>query len=165
VSPVFIRYYTEIPLPAATVTSALADDPRRWLPGIAAQANECAQALVVKVGFGSEPYRIGKLVEVELGEPLATAGSSRIPIRWQASGASGLFPALEADLEVASLGPDRTQLALSGTYEVPLGSLGRLADRTLLHRVAEATVKSFVDAVALQVSTSVLKAHRAETTR
>ena len=51
----------------------------------------------------------------------------------------------EADLEVAALGPDRTQLSISGRYRTPLGLLGRAMDRALLHRVAEATVKDFLD--------------------
>ena len=58
-----------------------------------------------------------------------------------------VFPSLEGDLEVAALGPDRTQLAMSARYRPPLGGVGRAIDRTLLHRVAEATVKDFVHRV------------------
>ena len=43
--------------------------------------------------------------------------------------------------------PTRTQLAMTARYTPPFGLLGRVADRGLLHRVAEATVKDFVDRV------------------
>ena len=45
------------------------------------------------------------------------------------------------------MGEDRTQLAISARYRPPLGVLGRTVDRVLLHRVAEATVKDFLDRV------------------
>ena len=47
--------------------------------------------------------------------------------------APGLFPALEADLEVAPLPPDRTQLAMSARYLPPLGSIGKVVDRAVLY--------------------------------
>ena len=62
-----------------------------------------------------------------------------------------MFPHLDADIEVASLGADRTQLSISARYRAPMGALGRMLDRALLHRVAEATVKDFLDRVGEQV--------------
>ena len=70
-----------------------------------------------------------------------------IPMAWEPLGAEGLLPKLEADLEVGALGAARTQLAISARYQPPLGAVGRAADRVLLHRVAEATVKDFLDRV------------------
>ena len=71
-----------------------------------------------------------------------------IPLHWAAAGATGLFPSLDADLEIAPLGPDRTQLAMSARYVPPLGAVGRAIDRAVLFRVAEATLKDFLDHVA-----------------
>jgi len=68
-----------------------------------------------------------------------------IPLRWTAVGAHGLFPTMDADLEIAPLGPQMTQLAVSARYTPPLGVVGRAIDRALLHRVAEATLKDFMD--------------------
>ena len=70
-----------------------------------------------------------------------------LPLRWTPTDAPGLFPALEADLEVAPLPPDRTQLAMSARYVPPLGPLGKAIDRAILYRVAEATLKDFLDRV------------------
>jgi hypothetical protein len=58
-----------------------------------------------------------------------------------------VFPALDADLEVARLEDSRCQLAISARYEPPLGAIGRAIDRAVLARVAEATVKDFLDRV------------------
>jgi hypothetical protein len=71
-----------------------------------------------------------------------------LPLRWRAAGGQGRFPALDADLEVAPLGASATQLSISARYVPPMGAVGRAMDRALLHRVAEATVKDFLDRVA-----------------
>ena len=73
---------------------------------------------------------------------------------WEPVGET-LLPKLEADLEVGALGPARTQLAIGVRYRPPLGRLGRVADRVLLHRVAEATVKDFPDRVGEAVQAAV----------
>jgi hypothetical protein len=69
-------------------------------------------------------------------------------------GLEGLLPRLEANLELGSLGQDRTQLAISARYRPPLGVVGRAVDRVLLHRVAEATLKDFLDRVGQAIALS-----------
>ena len=59
-----------------------------------------------------------------------------------------MLPSLEGDLEVSPLGDDRAQLAISASYRPPMGWLGALSDRALMRRVAEATIKDFLDHVA-----------------
>ena len=61
-------------------------------------------------------------------------------------------PGCDANLELGSLGGDRTQLAISARYRPPLGAIGRAVDRVLLHRVAEATVKDFLDQVGAAIT-------------
>lgn len=41
-----------------------------------------------------------------------------------------------------------TELALNGRYRPPVGGVRRVVDRMLLHWLAEATVKDFMDRVA-----------------
>ncbi|MBI3647568.1 MAG: hypothetical protein HY240_02240, partial [Actinobacteria bacterium] len=95
-----VRYYNEVALAASDVESALLDDPGSWLPRLAVRTEDHARSRLVEVGFGADRYRIEKLVEIELGEPVQLGSKTVLPIRWHATGASGLFPALEADLEV-----------------------------------------------------------------
>ncbi|MGH2680020.1 MAG: hypothetical protein ACRDG8_05980 [Actinomycetota bacterium] len=126
---------------------ALAQDPREWLPGLAEGANHRGDLLLAEVGFG-EVVRLKRTVVVELGRPVRSGPKTVFPLRWAASGAAGLFPSLDADLEIAPLRPGRTQLAMSARYVPPFGAVGRVIDRAVLSRVAEATLKDFLDRVA-----------------
>jgi hypothetical protein len=143
----FARYFVELPMRAATVEGALLRSPQDWVPNLASRANHHGDALLAEVGFGEE-VRIARTVAIELGEPLRLPSKTVIPLRWTAAGASGLFPSLDADLEIAPLDPETTQLAMSARYVPPLGILGRVVDRAILFRVAEATLKDFLDRVA-----------------
>jgi hypothetical protein len=143
----FARYFVEVPIPPEEVERALAQDPHAWLPGLAEGANHRGDLLLAEVGFG-EHVRIKRTVVVELGEAVRSGAKTVFPLRWTASGAAGLFPSLDADLEVAVLRPGRTQLAMSARYVPPFGVVGRAMDRAVLSRVAEATLKDFLDGVA-----------------
>ncbi|GBC86066.1 hypothetical protein HRbin12_00047 [bacterium HR12] len=144
----FVRYYLELPLRFEDVERALLAEPEAWVPGLARDAERRGERLLAEVGFTvTESRRIDKRVEIELGTPHRMPTKTILPMSWRAVGADGLFPALEADLEVAALGPRRTQLSISARYRPPMGALGRVLDRALLHRVAEATIKDFLDRV------------------
>jgi hypothetical protein len=143
----FARYFVEVPLSPEAVAHALARDPRVWLPGLAERANHGGDLLLAEVGFG-DVVRIKRTVVVELGDSVRSGSTIVFPLRWVASSGAGLFPSLDADLEVAPLGPGRTQLAMSARYVPPFGSVGRVIDRAALSRVAEATLKDFLDRVA-----------------
>jgi hypothetical protein len=143
----FARYFVEVPISAEEVERALSRDPRLWLPGLAERAHHRGDLLLAEVGFG-EAVRIKRTVVVELGESVRSGSKTVFPLRWAASGPGGLFPSLDADLEVASLRPRRTQLAMSARYVPPFGTIGRVIDRAVLSRVAEATLKDFLDRVA-----------------
>jgi len=136
---------------AERVEAALLRGPESWVPGLARDANHHGDALLAEVGFGDD-VRVARKVEIEFGEPVRMPSKTVIPLRWAAAGATGLFPALDADLEVAPLGPARTQLAMSARYVPPLGAVGRAIDRAVLFRVAEATLKDFLDHVAEALS-------------
>lgn len=141
---VFARYFIELPLDADRVEGVLAREAGGWLPGIATEANHRGDVMLAEVGFGDD-VRIERSVKIELGETIRMPAKTVVPLRWAAVGARGLFPSLEADLEIAPLSAGKTQLAISARYVPPLGALGRAIDRALLFRVAEATLKDFLD--------------------
>jgi len=147
----FARYFVELPIQHERVEHVLTEAPGSWLPGIATKANHHGDRLLAEVGFGDE-VRIAREVAIDLGSPLRLPTKTIVPLRWTATGASGLFPSLDADLEIAPLGQDRCQLSLSARYVPPLGALGRVIDRALLFRVAEATIKNFLDQVRDSIS-------------
>ena len=144
----FLRTYVELELPIAEVEEALLRTPVEWIPGLASSAEEHGDQLLAEVGFPVSRLQLGKRVEIELGPPVRTAGRTWLPLTWRATGPRGIFPTLEAELEVAALGPHLTQLGLSARYKPPFGLVGESIDRALLHRVAEATIRDFVERVA-----------------
>lgn len=146
----FVRYFSELPIPFEPVEGTLVRDPGAWVPGIAHEAENRRDALMAEAGFG-DGLRLEKRVEIELGEPVRLPSKTVLPLRWSAAGGAGLFPTLEADLEVAALGPNRTQLSINARYTPPLGKVGAAIDRAMLHRVAEATLKDFLDRVERQL--------------
>jgi len=143
----FARYFVELAMEPERVETALLRSPETWVPGLAREANHHGDALLAEVGFGDD-VRVARQVEIEFRDPVRMPSKTVIPIHWSAAGATGLFPALDADLEIAPLGPARTQLAMSARYVPPLGAIGRAIDRAVLFRVAEATLKDFLDRLA-----------------
>jgi hypothetical protein len=142
----FLRYYVELNLPAAQVKAALLDSPATWLPALVDGALKRAEPLLAEVGAGRARLRVTKRVSVRFGEPVEFPSRLSLPMTWEPGG--WLLPKLDAELELGPLAKSRTQLAISGRYEPPLGVVGRTVDRIALHRVAEATVKDFLDQVA-----------------
>jgi hypothetical protein len=143
----FARYFVELPISPEEVERALTRDPRLWLPGLAERAHHRGDVLLSEVGFG-EAVRIKRSVAVELGRSVRIGSKFVAPLRWAASAGADLFPSLDADLEVAPIRPGRTQLAMNARYVPPFGTVGRVIDRAVLSRVAEATLKDFLDRVA-----------------
>lgn len=157
----FVRYFTEIPQPFDEVERALLADPERWVPGLARDAEGRGRELLADVGFAVDERRLDRVVVIELGQMYRMPSKTLLPMSWRAAGAEAtIFPSLDADIEVAALGPTRTQLSISARYHVPLGVLGRAIDRALLHRVAEATIKDFLDRVGEAVSATATQASR-----
>lgn len=143
----FARYFVELPIDPLRIEDALTEGSALWLTGLASEAHQRGDTLLADVGFG-ERIRVARRVTLTIGAPLHTTGTTVIPLRWKPTDSPGLFPALDADLEVAPLAKGRTQLAISARYEPPLGSIGKVIDRSVLYRVAEATLKDFLDRIA-----------------
>ena len=144
----FIYYYIHVEQPFEVVEPSLL----RMVPGLRGWADDAyrdGEHLHARVG--SRRGGLAKTVEMTTGEPVRGASETWIPIRWEATGAPALFPSLEADLIAAHVGPSLTQIALRGTYQAPFGRVGEAIDRVLLHRVAEASVKAFVDRIAASI--------------
>lgn len=142
----FVYTYTHVAAPVEEVEEqvlALLGRLEAW----AASAYRDGEELRMKIGVAGSRLA-AKAVRVRVGSPQQKAEGTTIPLTWDATGIPGLFPTMEADLVVAAVGPEMTQVALRGMYTPPLGALGRVLDRALLHRLAEASVKRFVDSIA-----------------
>jgi hypothetical protein len=104
---------------------------------------------LARVGpLGSAPG-LSRLVEVHVQDLAASDDSAGLALRWEATGPGGrLFPALDADLKLRPAGEQATLLTLVGAYRPPLGTLGAGLDRAILHRVAAATIRAFLNRMA-----------------
>jgi len=104
---------------------------------------------VIRVGPLGDLPGISKLVRVRFLDPVYRGDAMTLGMRWEATGpAGGLFPVLDADLSLEEAGPQRTRLALVGSYRPPLGRLGSGLDRVVLNRTANATLHSLLLRVA-----------------
>ncbi len=141
----FVHYFTHVPLNISEVEKRL-DRVKNQLGGMADVAYREGEQLRAKVSPWVEGF--AKEVEVDIGTPEIHRTGIAYPIKWTATGADVLFPRLNADLILAHVGQNMTRLSLQGTYDPPLGVVGRIADRVILGRFAEATVRNWVDRLA-----------------
>jgi hypothetical protein len=109
---------------------------------------------LLRVGpLGAAPG-MSKLVKVHFTEVVSRGESAVLALRWTATGPDGgLFPALDADVSLASTGEHSGRLSLAGAYRPPLAALGAVRDKPVLQMVADRTVRSLLarlaDALAL----------------
>lgn len=143
----FVRYYVTIDRPIEDCRRVLMESPDEWLPNLVQRSQGPAEQLLARMGFSVLAVDVRKKAVVELGRPLLLRDWLHIPISWEAQPVSDLFPRFEGELQLVPIGPAETKLALAGTYDPPLGDVGRAVDNLLMHTAAEATVKDFVESL------------------
>ena len=137
----FVTASGSVELGLAEVESRLLNI-RRNMEEWADVAYRRGEKLSSKVG----PSRgLAKEVHLDIGMPQILRSGIAYPVKWRAPGATLLFPELVGDLVLSKQGTESTLLTLNGTYEPPLGFVGRVADRAGLHNVADATVRHWLD--------------------
>ena len=138
----------DLGFPAAL--AGLADLARGELPsGVSQAAYGDGLNGLARVGPLGEVPGMSKLVEVHVLDVVTRGESAVLALRWRATGPGGrLFPALDADIWLTPAGEHSARLSLAGVYRPPLGALGAGLDRAVLHRVADATVRSLLARVA-----------------
>lgn len=141
----FVHYYTQVPLHIAAV-ERLVDTLRYHLGEWAGVAYREGEELRARVGPGLDGF--AKEVRLQIGVAEVHRGGLAYPVEWTAIGAEGLFPRMSASLVLTHVGAEATNISFEGNYEPPLGPLGKVADRVLLRKVADATVKNWVDRLA-----------------
>ncbi len=105
-----------------------------------------------RVGPARPVPGLSKLVQVRVREPVQRGAMTVVTLRWEATGASErLFPVLDADITLIPDGDDATLIGLEGVYGLPAGSAGEMLDRAILHRIAAATIRSFLNRLAAAI--------------
>ncbi len=116
-------------------------------------ALEYGESIRTRLGVGGNQLRIEKMVNMTVGAPLELTDRLVVPLRWEATGPPSLFPRMDADLILVDSAGFGSELTFRGQYSPPLGQLGELIDRLLLHRLADATGRQFLDVTARAIVT------------
>jgi hypothetical protein len=122
--------------------------------GTASRAAEARTGqLVASLSVDVKGLEITKEITVRIGAIREEAGArlsrvTHVELEWEAKGSPGLFPIMKADLSIYPLSATETQIDLGGSYEPPMGLFGGALDAVVGHRIAEASVHRFVEAVA-----------------
>ncbi len=146
---VFLRDFVDVDQPRQLVSERLSTG-QSWFGRLASAAGDDTESHLVRLGLTA----LGGLdlvtreVRVRMGTPTSLEEGVVVPLRWEDGRRPNLFPVLDGNLEVASVGPNQSRLILDATYRPPFDGVGRALDRALLHRVAESTVRSFLRKVA-----------------
>lgn len=130
---VVVRHSAHINRPIEAVNRALATAPQGWLGGD-------GEAIP---GMG-----LWGKVTVERGEAVTSAGRTEIPLTWQASHITSLFPLMVGMIEIAQNEGRTTTLTVYASYESPPERVGSHLDEDLIRSVAESNVKELAEAVA-----------------
>ncbi len=143
---VFIYYYVQLKRPINVIEPRFRSFFSRF-SSWAESAYREGEELRANISVGSGPATVAKTVRMRVGDPVVGRAETTVPIVWEATGPTALFPIMEGNLIMAGVGPEYTQLAFRGTYEPPMGALGRALDKVVMHRLAESSVKGFVDRI------------------
>jgi hypothetical protein len=103
-------------------------------------------------GWPADSAGASRLTGVYIREPRVCEDAAVFALRWEAIGPEGrLFPALDADITLTPVGDQATLLTLSGAYRMPSGLSGSEDDQEIVHRLAGATIRSFIKRVADEI--------------
>jgi hypothetical protein len=119
--------------------------------------------LLAKVGISVGPVPVYKHVRLEIGLSGAALrpDSVMLPVSWVAVGGPPIFPKMEGTLHAQREGPGLTRLTLNARYDPPMGRLGALIDRAVMHRVAALTLADFIERLAGALAADLEKAEHA----
>ncbi|MDA8289785.1 MAG: hypothetical protein M0014_15300 [Actinomycetota bacterium] len=141
-APVLVEDQIELNCPFGAIGPLLSEDDR-WLAGLVGEAEEDGDTTIIKMGPAWASARLHREVRASIGAWRPVGNTLVGWIRWEAIEHRELFPVLDGDLVLSPKG-DHSHLTLRASYVPPFGALGRGLDWAGMHRVAEATLHSFL---------------------
>ena len=90
---------------------------------------------------------VSREVRVGFGPAFQEEDAFVLAVWWEAAEHPQLFPTFDGGFEVRAAG-DATELRLVGSYEPPLGALGRFADGVIGHRLVTASLDALLTSAA-----------------
>lgn len=147
---------THVRAPLARVCDVLRDDPGPVLGDIVVVEPGRRRTFSVRL---TAPLASGTSVEQEvavtLGPVAVEHGEVTVPLRWEPTDHQRLLPDFRGELVARRCGAGRTELALCGSYQVPLGPIGRFGDSVLGHRVARHSVTHLLETLGERIDREV----------
>ena len=136
-----------VPVPVSVATALLAGDPGRiigfelpppWT------GDEGRTDVGVELPGG---HQVSRAVRIGFGSMLEDDDALALPVWWEDAEHPDLFPTFDGGIELR--GDERgAELRLVGSYQPPLGTLGRFADSLVGHRVVVASLEAFLASTA-----------------
>lgn len=152
-----LQCYEYVNRPYDEVRGLLRGQPLELLQRATTSAAARARTLVATLHLGVAGIDIGVDVRTnvqrirEKEKAGATSPATIVEMGWEASGAPRLFPVMHLELSAWPLSSSETQLEIVGEYRPPLGVVGNAFDAAVGHRIAEASVKTFLENVVEQI--------------
>jgi hypothetical protein len=147
----FVRYYVELELPRDAVETVLDELPEEWLGLMADKAYARALGIMVEADSALAHELVGARVDFAIELPVRGHSATTRSMAWALVGPGAIRPLLQADVEAGPLGPDGCQLAVGGRYYVPSEVASAGIGRGMAQRLGEATIKEFLDDLAIAV--------------
>jgi hypothetical protein len=152
-----LRCYEYVNRPYEEVRAALHERALQVFQRATTAAAARADALVANLRIDVGVLAVGVDVRLHVrgihDEPgqAGVSAVTRVAIGWEAARSSSLFPTMTAELSAWALSSTETQLEIEGEYRPPMGPVGNAIDAVVGHRIAEASVKRFLDDVVEQL--------------
>jgi hypothetical protein len=132
--------------PFRLLEESLLGGPGSWLPGPGGDGAAPTTELDVRLGRS----RVARRVAVRTGTVTCWPGRDRcrLPIAWRAAEHAERYPRLVGTLDLTGVAPRATRLTLRAMYRPPAGLLGEAADQAVMHEIAEASARAFLERIA-----------------
>ena len=149
-----IRCYDYVNHPYERVRDALKKNALIVFQTATKTAASRAQSVAaeLRVDFAGVGIKTDIKIDVKgIEEKTARSGSmrtTRLTLEWEPAKMPRLFPLMKGELSAYPLTATETQLDFSGVYKPPFGTVGKTMNAIVGHRIAEASVHSFVRDVA-----------------
>jgi hypothetical protein len=146
----FVHDFVHVDRPLEDVLGHFGARVDPWLPSLLASAYEADRAVWSEAGVAADDLRAQPSVAITLGRPRVRPDGIVLPISWPA-GPARMVAGVDADLEIASCGPNRTDIHLLGRY-----AFGSDIDRwsqegSIANRVTVTAVRRFLELLAVHL--------------
>ena len=143
-NPIYIDDFTDVARDFTALRDRFSGDGQ-WLAPLATAATKDGETLRMRIGPSWAAGLVSREVRVTISPPRERDGALVRSLAWVPSEWQALFPLLDGDIELASIGSDWSRLSISAAYTPPFGGFGVRVDRAMLHHVAASTGRSFLN--------------------